>query len=95
MKVEVSAQVRDFLRTLPPEPRKALRDALHGLERERGDLQALEGDLSGFLRLRVSRYRVVCRYISVAGQPVIRCEFAEARSIVYQLFAELARQTAR
>lgn len=68
-----------------------LREALHGLERERGDIQPLEAELRGFFRLRVSRYRVVFHYALVRGQRVIRCEFIEDRSIVYQLMSQMAR----
>jgi mRNA interferase RelE/StbE len=91
MKVELSAQVYDFVRRLAPEPRRQLRDALRGLATEQGDLRPLEGELAGFYRLRAGRYRVIFWYRGRPGERLIRCEFAEERSIVYQLFAEMAR----
>jgi len=88
-RVELDPQVVTFVRSLAPEPRQRLRTALHGLEREKGNLRSLEGDLSGYWRLRVGNYRVVLRFFAVRGQRVARCVFAERRSVVYELFAEL------
>jgi len=87
-KVEYSAQVLDFLRSLAPTPRRALVRAMKALPAERGDIKPLQGDLTGFLRLRVRGYRVIFRRVPGA----VRCEFAENRSIIYELFAiELER----
>lgn len=44
--VEVSEQVSRFAQRQAPEPRRVLRAALHDLERERGDIKALEGPLA-------------------------------------------------
>ena len=88
MPVEYSQQVLDFLRALAPEPRRVLVRAMKQLPAGRGDLKALQGELSGFWRLRVKGYRVIFRY----HQRSVRCEFAESRSIVYELLAaELSR----
>jgi mRNA-degrading endonuclease RelE of RelBE toxin-antitoxin system len=84
MRVEVSTQVADFVRRLPPEPRRLLRRALRALERERGDIKPLEGSLDGYCRLRVGGYRVILSY---AGNGRVQCLFAERRSIVYEVFA--------
>jgi hypothetical protein len=43
------------------------------------------------MRLRIARYRVIFHYVARPGGTTIRCEFAEERSIVYQLYAEMAR----
>lgn len=91
MKVEVSSQVLAFVRTLAPQPRRQVRDALRRLGAGRGDIRALEGELAGFYRLRIARYRVVFHYVARPVGTVLRCEFAEDRSIVYQLYAEMAR----
>jgi len=88
-RVELDPQVADFLRALAPEPRQRLRAALHDLEQEKGDLLALEGDLTGYWRLRAGAYRVVVRFRADRGQRIARCVFAEQRSVVYALFAEL------
>lgn len=86
MKVELSEQVVEFVRQLPPEPRRTLRRALRDLARERGDIKSLEGPLDGYSRLRVGPYRVVLSY---AKRRTIQCVFAERRSIVYELLVEL------
>ncbi len=83
MKIEYAPQVINFLRSLAPEPRRAIVRAIKNLPRF-GDTKALESELEGFWRLRVKGYRVVFRYV---GGNVIRCEFAETRSVVYELFA--------
>lgn len=86
MKVELSEQVVDFVRRLPPDPRRRLRRALRDLAHERGDLKPLEGPLEGYCRLRVGAYRVV---VSYAKRRAIQCVFAESRSIVYELLVQL------
>jgi hypothetical protein len=45
MKVNVSAQVRDYVRRLAPDSRRRLRAAILLLESERGDIKSLEEDL--------------------------------------------------
>ena len=90
-RVELDPQVADFLRSLAPDPRKELRAALRGLEDERGDLKALEGDLAGFTRLRVGHYRVIVQFHSESGQRIARCVYAERRSVIDELFAEILR----
>jgi len=84
MRVEVSTQVADFVKRLPPEPRRLLRRALRDLAKEKGDIKPLEGPLDGYCRLRVGGYRVVLSY-TASGR--IQCVFAERRSIVYEVFA--------
>jgi mRNA interferase RelE/StbE len=85
VKVEVSAQVIDFIRRQAPEPRRRLRQALKELARDKGDIRALEGPLDGYCRLRVNAYRIIFCY-SERGS--IQCVFAERRSIVYEVFAQ-------
>ena len=84
MKVEVSTQVADFVRRLPPEPRRLLRRALRDLERERGDIKPLEGSLDGYCRLRAGGYRIILSY---TGTGRVQCVVAERRSSVYEVFA--------
>lgn len=88
-KVELDPQVAEFVRSLAPEPRKRLREALHGLEQDKGDLKPLEADLADYVRLRVGSYRVIVRFLVRGGQRVARCVFAEKRAVVYELFAEI------
>jgi mRNA-degrading endonuclease RelE of RelBE toxin-antitoxin system len=85
MKVVLAPQVVDFLRRLPPEPKRRLRQALGDLAREKGDIKALEPPLDGYCRLRVGGYRVVCSY---GKRRTIECLFAERRSAVYELLLE-------
>ena len=85
MKVELSEQVVDFVRRLPPDPRRRLRRALRDLAHERGDIKPLEGPLEGYCRLRVGAYRVVLSY---ARRATLQCVFAERRSIIYELLVE-------
>ncbi len=88
MKIELEQQVVEFFRSLAPEPRRALREALRKLAREQGNIRALEGDLEGFYRLRVGRYRIIFFYHSAAQARKIRCVFAEHRTLIYEVFAQ-------
>ncbi len=83
-RVTVKKQVMDFAGCLAPEPRRALRKGILGLEKERGDIKALTDDLTGWYRLRIGRHRVVFRY---RRGMEIECVFAEERRLVYELFA--------
>jgi mRNA-degrading endonuclease RelE of RelBE toxin-antitoxin system len=85
--VRVEQRVRDFLLTLAPEPRRANWRAIKKLPA--GDVKLLEGTLAGWSRLRVSGYRVLLKETSHLGTRQIHCVFAERRSVVYEMFAEL------
>ena len=89
MKIKLSRQVADFVRGLPPEPRRKMRLALKSLAKGQGDVKALEGPLSTYWRLRVASYRVILFYRSPSQ---IECIFAERRSIVYEIIAEALRE---
>ena len=89
MKIRLSEQVVGFLRSLAPEPRRKMRLALKALETGKGDIEALEGPLASYSRLRVSSYRVILFFRSSLQ---IECIFAERRSIVYEVFAEALRE---
>lgn len=98
MKVEIEQQVLDFVRRCAPDPRRALRAGLRGLERERGDIKPLEGPLQGYYRLRVQSYRIIFRYHTSPGhrgQTSIRCVFAERRSLIYEIFERLVVERER
>jgi len=88
MTIKPSVQVAEFLRSLAPEPRRRLRLAIRSLAQGRGDIQAMEGDLGCYWRLRVGSYRV----IFWQGASVIECVYAERRSIIYEIFAEELRR---
>jgi mRNA interferase RelE/StbE len=89
--VELEQQVVDFVRSLAPQPRQALRRALRRLEREEGDIRGLEGELEGFFRLRVLRYRIIFFYHVRGKKRTIRCVYAAPRNIVYEVFAQQIR----
>jgi len=91
-KVELAEQVVRFIARQAPEPRRALRAAQRGLEREDGDIKPLEGPLQEYFRLRVRGYRVLFSYAEAPGnQRLIRCIFVERRSAVYELFTEVLK----
>lgn len=81
--VRPSAQVIAFARRLAPEPRRAVKRALADLREERGDFRSLEGDLSGYYRLRVGRHRIVSSY---AADGTIEAILIEERHLVYEVF---------
>ncbi len=89
--VELSDQVLTIVRSLAPDPRRALRAGLRQLAEGRGDIKQLEGELADWCRLRVKSYRVIFRYEIEGSQRVARCAFAERRELVYELFAETIR----
>jgi len=92
MKVELEQQVVDFVRSLAPEPRQVIRRGLKNLENEAGDIRALEGELEGFYRLRVLRYRIIFFYHVRGKSRTIRCVYAAPRGIVYEVFAQKIRE---
>jgi mRNA interferase RelE/StbE len=92
VKVELEQQVVDFIRSLPPEPRRVLKRSLKNLEKEKGDIRALEGDLAGFYRLRVLRYRIIVLYQVPSERRTIRCVYAAPRNIVYEVSAQHIRE---
>lgn len=84
MTVRVAPQVADFVRRLPPEPCRKVRQALRDLGKGKGDVKPLEGPLQDYSRLRVGAYRVILSY----GSRTVDCVFAERRNLVYEIFAD-------
>jgi len=89
IKVEVSEQVFSFVMSQAPDARKKLRRALRALQAERGDIKALEGRLSGYHRLRVGPFRIIFRSLFQDRARMVRCEFIERRSVVYEMMETL------
>lgn len=87
MRIELEEQVVDFVRSLAPEPRRAVRRALKKLEQEGGDIRPLEGELESFYRLRILRYRIIFHYHTAGRRRTIRCVYAAPRSIIYEVFS--------
>jgi len=84
--VRISKQVQDFIQTLSPDPKKALRQGLRGLETDEGNICSLNDDLKGYYRLRVRSYRVI---FSRPEPAIIQCEYAEHRKVVYKHWSRL------
>ncbi|SDR81299.1 hypothetical protein [Opitutus sp. GAS368] len=78
-----AVQVIDFAKRLAPESRRAVKHALQELRAERGDIRALEGNLAGYYRLRVGRFRIIFAY---AADGALEAVFMEERAFVYDLF---------
>ena len=84
----IAAQVRDYLRSLAPDPRRLARAALAALGDGKGDCKPLGGELEGLHRLRVGQHRFVYRHR--AGQ--IEVFFAAPRRVVYEFLAAHLRE---
>jgi mRNA-degrading endonuclease RelE of RelBE toxin-antitoxin system len=89
MKILASDQVQRWLISLPPETKKRVRAAVCGLERGRGDIKALRGELEGFCRLRIEGLRIV--YSQHRGH-IIRLEYADSRDAVYETFLKVLHE---
>ena len=81
-RVLLAPQVVDFIRKLPPAPKRRVREALRNLGLGRGDIKPLSPPLDGYCRVRIGGYRVVFAY---GSRGAIECIFAEQRSVVYEL----------
>jgi mRNA-degrading endonuclease RelE of RelBE toxin-antitoxin system len=88
-KVEVAPQVKEFVHSLAPAPRRSLTRAIKSLAQGAGDRKVLDGKLTSYHRLRVTGYRVIYREQFIGGTRVIFCLFAERRSVVYELFQQM------
>ena len=76
-------QVTDYARRLAPETRRAIKHALKALGSDRGDIRVLEGNLTGFHRLRAGRHRLIFAYSANGSIDVL---FIEERRLVYEIF---------
>lgn len=88
-KIKIGPRAENFIRTLSPAPKSALRQGIKGLEKDLGDLKQLEGRLAGYSRLRVRRIRVIFKVEVIRGERVIFCVYANYRPVVYELFEQL------
>jgi mRNA-degrading endonuclease RelE of RelBE toxin-antitoxin system len=86
MKISASDQVKRWLVALPPETKSRVRLALRDLQKGKGDIRALEKDLSGWCRLRVGGRRIIFR--NLPGK-IILLEYADSRDVVYENFLEV------
>lgn len=88
-RVVIGSEVKTFIQSLAPEPRRKLWRAIKDLAGGKGDVKQLEGKLAPFWRLRVKNIRVVFDQKSQGGQRVIFCFFADYRATVYVLLEQL------
>jgi len=92
-------QAEAFIKSLAPEPRQALRQALNKLAGGRTaglDLRTLEGPLVGYFRLRVRTYRVIYKVSAGSEGPALTLLAAGPRSTIYEAFEKiLAEQAVR
>jgi mRNA-degrading endonuclease RelE of RelBE toxin-antitoxin system len=89
MRISASEQAQRWLIALPPDTKKRVRGALRGLQKGRGDIKALRGELEGFCRLRIEGLRIV--YSQHRGNS-IRLEYADSRDVVYETFLRVLRE---
>ncbi|MGA2051729.1 MAG: hypothetical protein ABSH19_00315 [Opitutales bacterium] len=82
-RVVIGPQVKAFCRTLAPEPRRRVKQALAELVAGRGDIAALEKNLEGLYRLRVGRFRIIFFY----ADGDVRCVYVAPRDLVYEVLS--------
>ena len=88
-RVLVGEQVKGFLESLAPEPRRNLWRGIKGLAQGKGDIKQLEGQLAPYWRLRVGRMRVIYAQRAVKGKRNLLCFFADYRATVYAVLEQL------
>ena len=89
-RVIVTQRVRDFVKSLAPEPRRKLWRGIKGLAQGKGDIKQLEGNFAPNWRLRVDKIRVIF-YETTApdGERQLVCFFADYRATVYSVLEQL------
>ena len=88
-RVIVGEWVKNFLQSLPPEPRRRLSTGIKGLAEGKGDIKQLEGRLAPYWRLRVERMRVIFDQRAIRGERQVICFFADHRATVYSVLEQL------
>lgn len=86
IEVRLEDQVVDYLRKCSPQPRRAIRGGLRALQHEKGDIKALTGELEGFYRLRIGKFRLIFWYQTKGTHRWIECLYIAERSWVYEVF---------
>jgi mRNA-degrading endonuclease RelE of RelBE toxin-antitoxin system len=88
-RVVVGEQVKSFLESLSPEPRRKLWRGIKGLSQGKGEIKQLEGRLVPYWRLRVERMRVIYDQRAAKGERRLVCFFAGHRATVYSVLEQL------
>lgn len=89
VRVVVGSQVRAFIASLAPEPRRRLWRSIKELAGDKGDIKPLEANLAPFRRLRVNNMRVIFDEKFQRGERVRFCFFADYRPTVYIMLEQL------
>ena len=81
MNFRASGEVRDFLRTLAPEPRRAISASLHSIADGSATMEALREPLEKFYKVKSGSFRIIC----AVQKNTIYALFVERRSVVYEM----------
>ena len=85
-------QTQAFIKSLSPDPRRAIRHAIKHLADGKTtalDIRALEGALQGYMRLRVRTYRIIYTVTAERRGPAITLVAAGPRSTIYEAFEKI------
>ena len=90
-KIVWTNQVKNFVDSHAPEPRRALWREIKALAQWDGrenppQIKHLEDELSGYSRLASGRVRVIFFETTTNGQRTIECIYAAPRNTVYEVF---------
>lgn len=81
MNTVLSDEVREFLRTLAPTPRKTVSLALDRIEAGTAKMEALQEPLQRFYKVRAGDFRLLCTVDANTAFVL----FVERRSVVYEI----------
>ncbi len=84
-----SETCRKQIRSLPPQVKPAIKSRIEEIAENPLMGKLLERELSGYLSLRINRYRVI--YKIHEGEGVVEIHFVGRRRDVYELFGEYLR----
>jgi len=84
-----SETCRKQIRSLPPQVKPAIKSRIEEIAENPLMGKLLERGLSGYLSLRINRYRVI--YKIHEGEGVVEIHFVGRRRDVYELFGEYLR----
>jgi len=84
-----SETCRKQIRSLPPQVKPAIKSRIEEIAENPLMGKLLERELSGYLTLRINRYRVI--YKIHEGEGVVEIHFVGRRRDVYELFGEYLR----
>jgi len=90
--LRASEEVRDFMRTLAPEPRRLISRTLHGLEAGVAKLEALQEPLEGFYKAKADRFRMEWAWAGALGQKMRAAVLADDWAGVALLSAQIAQK---